>query len=64
MTNLEKVVGVRVTQDLYSKLRTISKARGEDVSDFIRRATLKELGYLNFLSTDQKKALGMEVTST
>jgi len=50
---------VRVTEDLYSKLKTISAARGEDVSDFIRRAVLKELASLGFLSEEQKKALGV-----
>lgn len=59
MPNLVKVVGVRVTEDLYSKLRTVSDARGEDVSDFIRRSVLKELASLSFLSEDQKKALGV-----
>ena len=59
MPNLVKVVGVRVTEDLYSKLRTVSEARGEDVSDFIRRAILKELAYLSYLSEDQEKALGV-----
>lgn len=59
MRNLVKVVGVRVTKDLYLKLRTISDARGEDVSDFIRRAILKELANLSFLSENQKKALGI-----
>jgi hypothetical protein len=63
MTNLIKVVCVRVTPELYSKLRTVSDARGEDVSDFIRRAILKELGTLNFLSINQKKALGMELAA-
>ena len=60
MRNLVKVVGVRVTKDLYLKLRTISDARGEDVSDFIRRAILKELANLSFLSENQKKALGIK----
>jgi len=60
LRNLVKVVGVRVTKDLYLKLRTISNARGEDVSDFIRRAILKELANLSFLSENQKKALGIK----
>ena len=60
MENLAKVVGVRVTRNLYSKLRTVSEARGEDVSDFVRRAILKELANLSFLPEDQKKALGIK----
>ena len=59
MSNLTKVVGVRVTEDLYSKLETVSEDRGEDVSDFVRRAILKELASLSFLSQEQKKALGI-----
>ena len=63
MRNLVKVVGVRVTEDLYSKLGTVCDARGEDVSDSIRGAVLKELASLSFLSEDQKKALGIRVKS-
>jgi Arc/MetJ-type ribon-helix-helix transcriptional regulator len=59
MHNLEKVVGVRVTENLYAKIRDVSEARGEDASDFIRRAILKELASLSFLSEEQKKALGL-----
>ena len=62
MNNLIKVVGVRVTGSLYSQLKEVSGARGEDVSDFIRRAILKELGTLNLLSRYQMKALGLEVS--
>ena len=60
MSNLIKVVGVRVTGGLYSQLREVSGARGEDVSDFVRRAILKELATLNLLSSYQIKALGLE----
>jgi hypothetical protein len=60
MKNLDKVVGVRVTKDLYSKLKSVSDARGEDVSDFLRRALLKELATLSFLPENQKKALGIK----
>lgn len=60
-SNLIKVVGVRITDDFYSKLKAIAKARGEDVSDFIRRAVLKELASLNFLSEFENKALGVNL---
>ena len=56
-----KIIGVRVTDALYSQLKTVSNARGEDVSDFVRRAILKELASLSFLSNEQKKALGIKV---
>jgi len=54
-----RIIGVRVTDDLYSKLKAVSKMRGETASDFVRRAILKELAALSFLSEDQKKALGV-----
>ncbi len=59
MSNLVKVIGVRVTDGLYFQLRTVSNARCEDVSDFVRRAILKELASLGYLSEAQKKALGI-----
>jgi len=59
--NLIKVAGVRFTEDIYSKLKAIANARGEDVSDFIRRAILKELAALNFLSEFENKALGVNL---
>jgi hypothetical protein len=58
--NLEKVVGVRVTKELYNMLGEVCTARGEDVADFIRRAILKELASLSFLPAEQKKALGIK----
>jgi len=41
-------------------IKQVSKARGEDLSDFVRRSILKELASLSFLSEDQKKALGIK----
>ena len=41
-------------------IKKISKARGEDLSDFVRRAIYKELADLSFLPDDQKKALGIK----
>lgn len=58
----KKAVVVRVTNGLYSQLGTVSDARGGDVSNFVRRAILKELASLSFLSDDKKKALGIETT--
>jgi len=62
LSDMVKVIGVRVTKDLYLKLKAISEARGEDISDFVRRAILKELASLSFLSEEQKKALGISKT--
>jgi hypothetical protein len=59
MSNKVKVIGVRVSEDLYLKVKSICEARGEDVSDFVRRAILKELAILGFLPEEQRKALGI-----
>jgi hypothetical protein len=40
-------------------VKKVSHDRGEDVSDFVRRAVYKELASLNYLSKKQKKALGV-----
>jgi len=57
---LTDLVGVRVKPELKKLLEKVCEARGEDVSDFVRRAVLKELARLSFLSEDQKKALGVK----
>jgi uncharacterized protein (DUF1778 family) len=54
------VIGVRIPQEDKELIEKICKARGEDVSDFVRRSIRKELASLNFLSADQKKALGIK----
>ena len=40
-------------------LRKVSEARGEDMSDFVRRAIKRELARLSFLPEEEKKALGI-----
>jgi len=55
------VIGVRINQETRDLLDKVCKARGEDLSDFVRRSVLKELAELSFLPDDQKKALGVEV---
>jgi len=59
MVEKTKLLSARVPETLYHKVKEVSHDRGEDVSDFIRRAILKELASLNFLSEEQKKALGV-----
>ena len=60
MRNLSSAVGVRITDELADLIRKVSEARGEDVSDFVRRAILRELASLSFLDSEQKKALGVK----
>ncbi len=57
--NLDKVLTVRVTDKLHGLVVNVCTNRGEDVSDFVRRAVLKELAELSFLPSEQKKALGV-----
>lgn len=52
-------VGFRFPTKTVILLRKICEARGEDVSDFIRRATQKELARLNYLTPEKRKALGI-----
>lgn len=61
MSNL--VIGVRVTSRDRKLLDKVCKARGEDLSDFVRRPIRKEFAALSFLPAEDKKALGIkEVT--
>ncbi|MEM2249313.1 MAG: ribbon-helix-helix protein, CopG family [Candidatus Aenigmatarchaeota archaeon] len=53
------VVFARMKKEDVELLKRICEARGEDLSDFVRRAIYKELASLSFLSEEQKKALGM-----
>jgi len=54
-----RTIGVRIEQKDRKLIDKICKARGEQLSDFIRRAIKKELASLNFLSEETKKALGV-----
>lgn len=49
----------RIEQKDRELIEKICKARGEQLSDFIRRAIKKELASLNYLSDETKKALGV-----
>jgi len=53
------VIGVRISPEDKELLVKVSKARGEDISDFVRRAFKKELALLGYLSDADKKALGV-----
>jgi Arc/MetJ-type ribon-helix-helix transcriptional regulator len=53
-------LSVRIPEHDKSLLEKVCKARGEDVSDFVRRSIRKELASLSFLSADERKALGMK----
>jgi hypothetical protein len=53
------VIFARMPQEYVELVKRISQDRGEDISDFVRRAVYKELASLNYLSKEQKKALGV-----
>lgn len=57
---LSTTIGVRLKESDKNLLQKVCEARGEDVSDFIRRAVRKELASLSFYSADIKKALGIK----
>ena len=57
---LTTTIGVRLEPKDKELLEKVCKARGEDISDFIRRAVRKELASLSFYPEDVKKALGMK----
>ena len=52
-------IGVRMQPRDIRLLKDVCKARGEDVSDFVRRAIKMELARLSFLTSEEKKALGL-----
>ena len=56
---LSTTIGVRIQIEDRKLLEKVCEARGEDISDFIRRAIRKELASLSFYPEDVKKALGI-----
>jgi len=52
-------IGVRMPREHIKLLKKVCKARGEDLSSFVRRAIYKELARLSFLPEEAKKALGV-----
>lgn len=59
MINTSNQIGVRMPPKEIELLKKICQDRGEDISDFVRRAIYKELADLSFLPEEQKKALGL-----
>lgn len=57
--NKTKIVGIRFRPNHAILLSEVCDSRGEDMSSFIRRATLSELGKLSYLGVNEKKALGL-----
>jgi hypothetical protein len=57
-------VSVRIPEEDKTLVEKVCKARGEDVSDFVRRSIRKELASLSFLSPEDKKCLGIKTESS
>jgi len=53
------IVFARMPKRHVELLKRVCEFRGEDLSDFVRRAVKTELARLSYLSDDEKKALGI-----
>jgi len=56
---LSENLSIRITRRDKDLLEKICRARGEDPSDFVRRAVRKEFAALSYLPEEEKKALGL-----
>ena len=59
MTKKNTQIAVRLAAGDSILLKRICKSRGEDVSNFVRRAIRIEFARLSFLRPLEKKALGL-----
>lgn len=50
-------LGARFPEEEAMLVKEVSKLRGEDISDFLRRAIYRELARLSYLDESSKKAL-------
>lgn len=55
--NRDIIVAARFSRSDAALIAKVCELRGEQKSNFIRRAIRRELGRLSFLSTEGKKAL-------
>ena len=53
---LSETIGVRFQEEDKELLENVCNARGEDISDFVRRAVRKELASMSYYSAATKKA--------
>ena len=60
VSNVFKIIGARFSKSDADLLKEVCTARGEDVSDFVRRSVRKELARLSFFTDMEKKALGVK----
>jgi hypothetical protein len=53
-------ISVKIDVETITLVKKVSKARGEQLSDFVRRSVRMELVNLGYLGEAEKKALGIE----
>ena len=53
-------LGARFPEEEAKLVKVVSKLRGEDISDFLRRAIYRELARLSYLDAKSKKALEID----
>jgi hypothetical protein len=58
----EERVNILMDRELKELAYRVARMRGETLSSMIRRALKKELASLNYLSSEEKKALGVTVS--
>lgn len=56
-----RILGAQFASEDAELIRQVCRLRGEDISDFIRRAVRSELARLSYLSPEAKKALGVSL---
>jgi len=56
---MEKPILLRIDDKLHDIIREVAKARGQDMSNFLREIIKAELARLSFLTPLEKKALGV-----
>jgi uncharacterized protein (DUF1778 family) len=64
MAGRKSLIGVRLDTSDAKLMRKICKSRGEDLSDFVRRAIRTEMAKLDFLKPADKQALGIDTEKT
>jgi uncharacterized protein (DUF1778 family) len=59
VVNKSSFITVRIPREKYDLVKRVCFLRGEDISDFVRRAIYRELALLSVLSEEEKKSLGV-----
>lgn len=57
VTNMRPILFARMNEETVALVKSVSGSRGENLSTFVRRAVLRELARLSYLTPEVKKAL-------